>query len=87
MFTLLEQAKVERLEEMSSKQKKGFPIGATIIIIVLVAILFMVGNLTCEKWDAGESEFVLLGVILTGGIFALLVVIVKALMKGDDSEE
>jgi len=72
---------------MSNPQKKGYPIGATILIIVFVAILFMIGNLTCEKWDAGEDEFVLLGVILTGGIFALLVVIVKALMKGDDSEE
>ena len=47
----------------------------------------MVGNLTCEKWDAGENEFVLLGVIVTVGIFTLLVVLVKALMKGDDSEE
>jgi len=72
---------------MSSKQNKGVPIGATILLIVLVAILFMVGNLTCEKWDAGENEFVLLGVILTGGIFALLVFTVKMLMKGDDSEE
>lgn len=72
---------------MSSKQNKGYPIGATIIIIVLVAILFMIGNLTCERWDAGENEFVLLGAIATVGIFVVLVVIVKALMKGDDSEE
>jgi hypothetical protein len=31
-------------------------IDATILIIVFVAILFMVGNLTCERWDAGEYE-------------------------------
>ena len=72
---------------MSSKQNKGYPIGATILIIVLVAILLGLGNLTCQKWDAGEDNLVLLGAILTGGIFVLLVVIVKALMKGDDSKE
>ena len=72
---------------MSSKQNKGYPIGATIIIIVLVAILLGVGNLTCQKWDAGENESVLLGIIATVGIFVLLVLIVKALMKSDDSKE
>ena len=72
---------------MSRKQNNGDTIGATIILIVIIAILFMLGNLTCERWDAGEYEFVLLGVILTVGIFALLVFIVKALMKGGDSEE
>lgn len=72
---------------MSSKQNKGYPIGATIIIIVLVAILIGIGNLTCEKWDAGENGLVLFGAIATVGIFVLLILIVKALMKGDDSEE
>ena len=72
---------------MSNKQNKGYPIGATIWIIVLVAILFMIGNATCERWDAGENEFVLFGVIATVGIFVVLVLIVKALMKGDDSKE
>ncbi len=47
----------------------------------------MFGVGTCEKWDAGDDFGVFLGVVLTGSFFALLVFIVKVLMKGDDSEE
>ena len=69
-----------------SSSKKGYPIGATILIIVLVAMLFGIGSETCKSFDEGRP-FTLFGVILTVGIFAVLVIIVKALMKGDGSEE
>ena len=72
---------------MGGRTKKGFPIGATIILLFLVGFLIMIANATCERWDAGENEFVLLGVALTVGIFILLVVIIRALMKGGDSDE
>ncbi len=71
---------------MSSKQNKESPIGVTIWLIVLIAILFMFGSETCKSFDEGRP-FTLFGVILTVGVFALLVVFVKGLMKGDDSEE
>ena len=74
-------------EEMSSKQNKGYPIGATIFILVIAAVVLMFGVGTCEKCDAGDDFGVFLGVVLTGSFFALLVFIVKVLMKGDDSEE
>ena len=69
-----------------SSSKKGYPIGATILIIVLVAMLFGIASETCESFDEGRP-FTLFGVILTVGIFIVLVVIVKALMKGDGSEQ
>ena len=62
-------------KEISGKQNKGYPIGATILIIVLVAVLFMLGSETCKSFDEGRP-FTLFGVILTVGIFALLVVLV-----------
>ena len=71
---------------MSNRQNKGYPIGATILIIVLVAVLFMVGSETCKSFDEGRP-FTLFGVIATVGIFVVLVVIVRALLKGDGSEE
>ena len=68
------------------KKNKGYPIAGTIFIIVLVGFLFMVGNATCESFDEGRP-FTLFGIIATVGIFVVLVVIVRALMKGDGSEE
>ena len=47
----------------------------------------MMGDLTCKRWDAGENEFVLLGAIATVGIFIVLVVIIRALMKVNGSEQ
>ena len=69
-----------------SSKNKGFPIGATILLIVFVAILFMVGSETCKSFDEGRP-FTVFGIIATVGIFVFLVAMVKALMKGDDSEE
>ena len=72
---------------MSSRQNKGYPIGATIFILVIAAAVLMFGMETCEKWDAGEDLSTFAGIVVTCVLFALLVFIVKVLREGDDSEE
>ena len=69
-------------EQTMSRQKKGFPISATIWVIALVGAFFLVGGQTLKSFDEG-NPFTLFGVILTVVFFMLVVITVKGLMNGD----
>ena len=71
---------------MSDNKKNGNPIAATIALIVLVAILFGFGSLTCNQFDTGGS-FTIIGIVGCLVIFAVIVYLIKSLMKGKDSDK
>ncbi len=55
-------------------------IGATVIILVVSAVVLSFGTMTLRSWDAGDWWKLVLAATATLGTFAVLVSVVKYLL-------